>query len=182
MLAIFIGNVCLAVGFVVLMLPLMATELSRPRDGAWGALTLLLGLVLLTNSDRLRGAPMLAVLLGGLLIFRLGFEVAQNRWQLLSEKEQNGFGSIEKWKNSLTQLAAAMVKLESMPRETIKVLSTIKPNKSAPNKKWVRPEPVKAQSDQEAQSSSNDVSAKSSDNSDELLKDSSEQESRPEPP
>ena len=31
------------------LLPLLAVELSRPRDGAWGALVLLLGLVLVTH-------------------------------------------------------------------------------------------------------------------------------------
>ena len=52
-----------------------------PDDGAWGAVILLLGLVLVTSSDRLRGAPMLGVACAGLLISRLGAEVGQARWQ-----------------------------------------------------------------------------------------------------
>lgn len=52
MLATLTGDLCLLAGLAVLLLPLLATELSRPRDGAWGAIILLLGLVLVTSSDR----------------------------------------------------------------------------------------------------------------------------------
>ena len=34
MLATLTGDLCLLVGLAVLLLPLLATELSRPRDGA----------------------------------------------------------------------------------------------------------------------------------------------------
>ena len=68
MLATLSGDLCLLFGLGLLLLPLLAVELSRPRDGVWGAVVLLLGLVLVTSSDRLRGAPMLAVLCGSLLI------------------------------------------------------------------------------------------------------------------
>ena len=39
------GLAALLVGLAILLLPLLATELSRPRDSAWGAVMLLLGLV-----------------------------------------------------------------------------------------------------------------------------------------
>ena len=77
MLATLSGDLCLLLGLALLLLPLLAVELSRPRDGVWGAVVLLLGLVLVTSTDRLRGAPMLAVLCAGLLIARLGSEVGQ---------------------------------------------------------------------------------------------------------
>ena len=86
MLATLSGDLCLIFGLALLFLPLLAVELSRPRDGFWGAIVLLLGLVLVTSSDRLRGAPMLAVLFGSLLITRLTKEVAQARWQVLSDE------------------------------------------------------------------------------------------------
>ena len=82
MLATLSGDLCLLLGLALLLLPLLAVELSRPRDGVWGAVVLLLGLVLVTSSDRLRGAPMLAVLCAGLLIARLAAEVGQGRWNL----------------------------------------------------------------------------------------------------
>ena len=95
------GDLCLLLGLALLLLPLLAVELSRPRDGVWGAVVLLLGLVLVTSTDRLRGAPMLAVLCAGLLIARLGSEVGQARWNSLSETEQQRFTSLDHWRKSL---------------------------------------------------------------------------------
>ena len=95
MLATLSGDVCLLFGLALLLLPLLAVELSRPRDGVWGAVVLLLGLVLVTSSDRLRGAPMLAVLCGSLLVSRLSAEVGQARWRALSEDEQQRLASPE---------------------------------------------------------------------------------------
>ena len=88
MLATLSGDICLLFGLALLLLPLLAVELSRPRDGVWGAVVLILGLVLVTSSDRMRGAPMLAVLCGSLLISRLSAEVGQSRWRALSDEEQ----------------------------------------------------------------------------------------------
>ena len=94
------GLAALLVGLAILLLPLLATELSRPRDSAWGAVMLLLGLVVVSSRDRLTGAPMLAVLCGGLLIGRLGVEVGQGRWRQLTGDEQTRLGSIERWSSS----------------------------------------------------------------------------------
>ena len=55
MLATLSGDICLLFGLALLLLPLLAAELSRPRDGVWGAVVLILGLVLVTSSDRMRG-------------------------------------------------------------------------------------------------------------------------------
>ena len=149
MLATLTGDLCLLVGLAVLLLPLLATELSRPRDGAWGAVVLLLGLVLVTSSDRLRGAPMLAVACGALLIGRLGVEVAQARWNRLSSEEQQRLSSSERWSTSVQQLIAAVVSLSGNAGS---VLSRIKPSlpttgatpkregASKSGKRWVRPE------------------------------------------
>ena len=107
MLATLSGDVCLLFGLALLLLPLLAVELSRPRDGVWGAVILLLGLVLVTSSDRLRGAPMLAVLCGGLLVSRLSAEVGQSRWRALSPEEQERLSSPDHWLAGLQQLGAA---------------------------------------------------------------------------
>ena len=58
-LAVLIGSLALVAGLLLMLLPLVASELARPRDSFWAAVVLLLGLVLVTASDRLTGAPML---------------------------------------------------------------------------------------------------------------------------
>ncbi|MFN5695621.1 MAG: Ycf66 family protein, partial [Cyanobacteriota bacterium] len=108
MLATLGGVLALALGLAILLLPLLATELSRPRDSAWGAVVLLLGLVLVTSADRLSGSPMLGVLCGGLLIGRLGTEVTQARWRQLTPEEQRRLWSVERWSSSLSQVAASL--------------------------------------------------------------------------
>ncbi|MEC7896100.1 MAG: hypothetical protein VX628_00380 [Cyanobacteriota bacterium] len=146
MLATFAGDVCLLLGLAVLLLPLLATELSRPRDGAWGGVVLLLGLVLVTSSDRLRGAPMLAVVCGGLLISRLTAEVAQSRWQRLSPEEQQRLRSRERWSTSVQQLGTAFNTLISNTGQAVASLRSPAPAAEKPEgssrsgKRWVRPE------------------------------------------
>jgi hypothetical protein len=98
------GSLALGLGLVVLLLPLLTPELSRPRDAAWGALVLLLGLALVTSSDRLTGSPMVVVVCAGLLIGRLATEVGQARWRQLSPEEQRRLGSLERWSTALAQL------------------------------------------------------------------------------
>ena len=138
MLATLTGDLCLLAGLAVLLLPLLATELSRPRDGAWGAVVLLLGLVLVTSSDRLRGAPMLGVACAGLLISRLGAEVGQARWQQLSDEERQRLGSRERWTTSLQQLTTVLASVVSAATDTLKSLKPAA--KTGTNKRWVRPE------------------------------------------
>jgi len=101
------GDLALGLGLAMLLLPLLAPELSRPRDAAWGALVLLLGLSLVTSSDRLTGSPMVVVVCGGLLIGRLAIEVGQARWRQLSPEEQQRLGSVERWSTALAQLGQA---------------------------------------------------------------------------
>ena len=148
MLASLTGDLCLLLGLLVLLLPLLATELSRPRDGVWGAVVLLLGLVLVTSSDRLRGAPMLAVVCASLLIARLGTEVGQNRWNQLTPEEQQRLGSRERWTTSLQQLIAAITRLAGNAGTALSSLKPAAPADNRPEgsnrsgKRWVRPEPA----------------------------------------
>ena len=139
MLATLSGDICLLFGLALLLLPLLAVELSRPRDGVWGAVVLVLGLVLVTSSDRMRGAPMLAVLCGSLLISRLSAEVGQSRWRALSDEEQTKLGSADHWRNNLQQLGSAMA---SLGEGLTGIVKQLKPagKSGVTSKKWVRPD------------------------------------------
>ena len=139
MLATLSGDLCLLLGLALLLLPLLAVELSRPRDGVWGAVVLLLGLVLVTSTDRLRGAPMLAVLCAGLLMARLGTEVAQSRWNSLSETEQQQFTSLDHWRTSVQQL---LITTGRVGEGISGIAKQLKPagKSGGTGKKWVRPD------------------------------------------
>ena len=138
-LAVLIGSLALVAGLLLMLLPLVASELARPRDSFWAAVVLLLGLVLVTASDRLTGAPMLGVLCGGLLIGRLGSEVGQQRWGALEPAQQQRFSETSYWTQQLEQLRGAAAKLlaaggivASWLQERLK--------KPEVNKRWVRAE------------------------------------------
>ena len=122
MLATLAGCLALALGVAVLLLPVLVSELSRPRDAAWGAVVLLLGLVLVTGAERLTGAPMLAVLCGGLLVGRLGVEVGQGRWRQLTPEEQQRLGSPERWRNGMAQLGASLAALSGVAGARLEAL------------------------------------------------------------
>ncbi len=144
MLATLGGFLALLLGLLLLLLPLLASELSRARDSVWGAVVLLLGLVLVTSADRLTGAPMLAVLCGGLLIGRLGVEVGQGRWRLLSDEERQRLWSWERWQTSLNQIGASLGRLLQLASGAVgglgSWLAERRAARPATTKKWVRPE------------------------------------------
>jgi len=152
MLATLGGALALGTGLAVLLLPLLLPELSRPRDAAWGAVVLLLGLVLVTSTDRLTGSPMLGVLCGGLLIGRLGLEVGQGRWRLLSPEEQARIRSTERWQSALEQLTTSVAGLVRLVSERLNGLTTWLQERRQPRstgKRWVRPEPPAAPASEE---------------------------------
>ena len=110
-LAVLIGSLALIAGLLLMVLPLVASELARPRDSFWAAVVLLLGLVLVTASERLTGAPMLGLMCGGLLIGRLGSEVGQQRWSALEPAQQQRLSETSYWMEQLQQLRGAAAKL-----------------------------------------------------------------------
>ena len=143
MLATLGGTLALLVGLAILVLPLLVSELSRPRDSVWGAVVLVLGLVLVTSAERLTGEPMLAVLLGGLLIGRLGGEVAQARWIQLTLEERQRLASAERWRTSFDQLGASIARLlEGAAGVVAGFGAWIAERRQPPatSKRWVRPE------------------------------------------
>ena len=148
------GSLALLLGLAVLLVPLLTPELSRARDAVWGAVLLLLGLVLVTSSDRLGGSPMVAVLCGSLLIGRLGSEVGQQRWRALTPEEQQRLGSGAHWRTALGQVLASLGALQGIASQSLSGLRTRLPQAptSVPTgfkgkgkaggttKRWVRPE------------------------------------------
>ncbi|MFN9548545.1 MAG: Ycf66 family protein [Cyanobacteriota bacterium] len=143
MVATLAGLGALLFGLALLLLPLLATELSRPGDSAWGALALVLALVLVTSAERLSGSPMLAVLSGGLLIGRLTVEVGRSRWRQLTPEEQGRLGTRERWRSSLSQASTALVGLlETAGRQGSTLLARWRERSQpkASGKRWVRSE------------------------------------------
>jgi len=144
MVASLSGTLALVVGMAVVLLPLLASELSRPGDATWGAVVLLLGLTLVTSADRLTGSPMLAVLCGGLLIGRLGLEVVQLRWRALTPEEQQRLLSIERWQTSLNELVVTLARgIAAVSAATGTLLAALKRgggSKTSSGKRWVRSE------------------------------------------
>ena len=178
-LAVLIGSLALIAGLLLMLLPLVASELARPRDSFWAAVVLLLGLVLVTASDRLTGAPMLGVLCGGLLIGRLGSEVGQQRWGALEPAQQQRFSETSYWSEQLQQLRGAAAKLlaaggivASWLQERLK-----KPEVS---KRWVRADATAEATPTEAEPTATEPSA-GADSSDEAAEISAEVVPEPEP-
>ena len=178
-LAVLIGSLALIAGLLLMLLPLVASELARPRDSFWAAVVLLLGLVLVTASDRLTGAPMLGVLCGGLLIGRLGSEVGQQRWGALEPAQQQRFSETSYWSEQLQQLRGAAAKLlaaggivASWLQERLK--------KPEVNKRWVRADATSEATASEAEPTAPEPSA-DTDSSDATAEISAEVVPEPEP-
>ena len=149
MLAIVIGNFLIVLGFLLVVLPVLVTELSRPRDSVWGALTMVLGLILITSFERFSGSPMVAVLLGSFLFSRLFVEVSQNRWQQLTVQEKSGLKTFNRFKNSLVETISAFGKLNSIVLDIFKIF-TPKPKPSSIGKKGVRPDLINENESEES--------------------------------
>ena len=153
MVATLAGLGALLFGLALLLLPLLATELSRPGDSAWGALVLVLALVLVTSAERLSGSPMRAVICGGLLIGRLTVEVGRGRWRQLSPEEQGRLGTRERWSSSLNQASLALQGLMAAAGQQGSSLLArwreqrqpkVSGTSKAGGKRWVRPEAAPA--------------------------------------
>ena len=143
MVATLAGLGALLFGLALLLLPLLATELSRPGDSAWGALVLVLALVLVTSAERLSGSPMLAVISGGLLVGRLTVEVGRGRWRQLTPEEQGRLGTRERWSSSISQARRALLGLlETSGQQGAALLARWRERgqPKASGKRWVRPE------------------------------------------
>ncbi len=127
------------VGMLILALPLLLVELSRPRDWLIGGLFLFLGLFLLVENDLLKGSINLLLISMTLLYGIMMSEIIQTRWYQLSLKEKKRIGSFERWFESFKQLSQIFVVLGNGFLKFFKGFMT-QSEKPLVEKKWVRPE------------------------------------------
>ncbi len=133
------GYLFLFVGLLILALPLVLVELSRPRDWLMGGLFLFLGLFLLVENDLLRGSIDLLVISMTILYGKMILEIIQTRWNQLSFEEKKGIGSFQRWFESLKQIAQSF---GIIGKGFLKIFTsfTTKSEKPLKEKKWVHPE------------------------------------------
>ena len=98
------GYLFLFVGLLILALPLILVELSRPKDWLMGGLFLFLGLFLQVENEILRGSINLLVISMAILYGKMIVEIFQTRWYQLGLEEQKGIGSFQRWFESFKQL------------------------------------------------------------------------------
>ena len=133
------GYLFLFVGLLILALPLMLVELSRPRDWLMGGLFLFLGLFLLVENDLLRDSINLLLIAIAILFAKMILEIIQTRWHQLSTEEKKRIRSFQRWFESFQQLGQSFVLLSSGFLSFFKSLTT-KSEKPLIEKKWVHPE------------------------------------------
>jgi len=133
------GYLFFLVGLLIMALPLMLVELSRPRDWLMGGLFLFLGLFLLVENDLLRGSINLLVISMATLYGKMILEIFQTRWYQLSAEEKKGVGSFPRWFESFKQLGQIFVLFGSGFLNFFTSFIT-QPEKLSKEKKWVHPE------------------------------------------
>ena len=139
MLISIFGCLFFSFGCLILLLPLIIVELSRPRDWLSGGLFLFLGVFLLLENDLLRGSINLFVVSTSILFWKMLLEITQNRWFQLSLEEKKRIGSFERWFESFKQLGQVFALLGNSFL-TFFNRSKPKSEKTAKEKKWVHPE------------------------------------------
>ena len=138
MLSSIFGYISLFVGFLVLVLPLILVELSRPRDWLMGGLFLFLGLFFLVENDFLRGSTNLLIISMAILYGKMMSEIIQNRWSQLSEEEKKRIGSVERWFESFKQLGQIFTFLGQGFLNFFTSFSS-QSEKTLKEKKWMHP-------------------------------------------
>tara|TARA_Y100001968_G_C18941394_1_gene518901 strand:+ start:20 stop:538 length:519 start_codon:yes stop_codon:yes gene_type:complete len=133
------GYLFLFFGLLILALPLILVELSRPRDWLIGGLFLFLGLFLLVENDLLRGSINLFVIASVILFGVIMSEIIKTRWYQLSLEEKKRIGSLERWFESFKQLGQLFAVIGNGSFDFFKSITT-QSQKPLIEKKWVRPE------------------------------------------
>ena len=133
------GYIFILVGFLILSLPLILVELSRPKDWLMGGLFLFLGLFFQVENEILRGSINLFVISMAILYGKMILEIFQNRWYQLSSEEKKRIGSFQRWFESFKQLGQIFALLSNGFLSFFTSLTT-QAEKPRKEKKWVHPE------------------------------------------
>ena len=133
------GYIFIFVGFLILALPLILVELSRPKDWLMGGLFLFLGLFLLVENDLLRGSINLLVISMAILYGKMILEIIQTRWNQLTSEEKKRIRSFQRWFESFKQLGQSFALLV---KRVVNFSTSFKNRSDKPlkEKKWVHPE------------------------------------------
>jgi hypothetical protein len=133
------GYLFLFVGLLILALPLILVELSRPKDWLMGGLFLFLGLFLQVENEILRGSTNLLVISMAILYGKMMLEIFQTRWYQLGSEEKKRIGSFQRWLESLKQLSQIFALMGNGFLNFFTNL-TSQSEKPLKEKKWVHPE------------------------------------------
>ena len=133
------GYLFVSIGLLILVLPLILVELSRPRDWLIGGLFLFLGLFLLVENDLFRDSFNLFVVSMAILYGKMILEISQTRWYQLTSEEKNRIRSFQRWFESFQQLGQSFVFIGKSFLNFCTGLVT-KEKKPLREKKWVHPE------------------------------------------
>ena len=133
------GYLFLFVGLLILALPLMLVELSRPKDWLMGGLFLFLGLFLKVENEILRGSINLLVISMAILYGKMFLEIIQTRWYQLGSEEKKRIVSFQRWLESFKQLGQIFASLGNGLVNFFLNLAN-KSEKPLKEKKWIHPE------------------------------------------
>ncbi len=133
------GYFFLFFGLLILGLPLILVELSRPKDWLMGGLFLFLGLFLHVENEILRGSINLLVISMATLYGKMILEIFQNRWYQLGSEEKKRIGSFQRWFESLKQLGQMFASIGNGFLNFFTNLTT-QVEKPLKVKKWIHPE------------------------------------------
>ena len=133
------GYFFLVIGLLILSLPFLLVELSRPRDWLYGALFLFLGLFLLVENDLFRYSINLFVISMAILLGKMVFEISQNRWNQLSLEEKKRIVSFNRWIESVTEIGQVFALLAKGFLNFFKSFED-QSQKPLKTKKWVHPD------------------------------------------
>ena len=133
------GYLFLIIGLLILALPLILVELSRPKDWLMGGIFLFLGVYLQVEKEILIGSINLLVVSMAILYVIMILEIFQTRWYQLSPDEKKLIGSFKRWLESYKQLSQIFSLLANGFLNFFKSLIT-KSDKPKKEKKWVHPE------------------------------------------
>ena len=100
MLIIFIGTFYLVLGCLFLIIPLLFTELGRPKDLIKSGLIILLGIFLLVYKNIFNLSIGLILTLNAVIVFFNVIEVFTYRWNQLLDKEKFEIKSLNTFKNN----------------------------------------------------------------------------------